>query len=288
MKTKTRMWILGLGAFLVLFSFLASRPASLLGTGGGAKPVKWKAVISDQSANLIGTGDRYIGDGWVYDDRESGVDVYAVIGSPYRMIFRLFLSRPNQFAFIDIYQKELLTDGTLKFSKYPPDGSRNMFAFLGDFHPWDDNYLRAQISFFGPWVSSKAEADWENMLIGESRPVRMWMSLEARNLTGDCSECSPDDYHSLEGNTLDAYIVRESPDTWTAVVDTHFVHFPTNPTTFDYPNVIYDNNDFFREFYCECIPTKVKNRIVYSKETRNSARGAAEGLAFKIKFIKTS
>ena len=50
--------------------------------GGGAKPAAWKAVIPDDSANLIGVGNRHTVEGWVYDDREAGVDVYATIGKP--------------------------------------------------------------------------------------------------------------------------------------------------------------------------------------------------------------
>jgi hypothetical protein len=271
-----------------LFSFLFIMPG--LEGGGGAKPAVWKAVIPYDSLNLTGVGVPDPVKGWVYDDRVTGVDVYATIGKPYRMIFRMILFPPNQLAFINIQPGELHTDGDLKFSRFPPILGTDLFGFLLNSHPYDAQYLRAQIAFFGPDVSTQQEANWENMWIGEVRAVRMWFSLEANNMYGDCSECSPEDYHSLEGNTYDAWITRESLDTWTATVVTDFLNMPVPPDQappFDLSAISYSTRDFLREIYCECVQSKVKNRTFYEKLTRYPAWGRTH-LEFKIKFIKAS
>lgn len=249
----------------------------------GVPPAKWTALIPYDSANLIGSGDRDNGQGWVYSDTEAGVDVYAVIGKPYRMIFRMVVYLPNRIAFRDIAPGNLIVDPDLNYSRFPPGGSRDMFAFLQEAHPYDDGYLKAEIAFIGPFVPTSAEADWENMAIGETKCVRLWMNLESQARVNDCSECAPLDYHSLEGNTSEAWITREDATTWRADVATDFLAQPVTAPPLD--RLSYYDYDFLRERYCECVATKVKNRIVYSKVERCPAVGQTS-LHFSIKFIK--
>ena len=77
----------------------------------------------------------------------------------------------------------------------------------------------------------------------------MWFSLDANNMYGDCSECSPEANHSLEGNTQDAWITRQSQDTWTATVITDFLNRPVpsdQPPPFDLTAISYSTHDFLR------------------------------------------
>ncbi|HDZ25374.1 hypothetical protein LCGC14_0922090 [marine sediment metagenome] len=241
---------------------------------------RWEleAVILDTGGNLVGLEERIKsnGEGWAYSDNEENVTSYAVIGRPARTIFRFRIYYPLQIRFQNIIgYDECDFDPDLKCSKFPPDNT-SLFEFLNGDHPYDAQYRMVDISFFGPFVDSRDDANWEMMDPGESRSGRAWISMEAHNLHGDCSECDVDDYHSLIMNTYDASIKRgvEDVDSWILSVDTNF----------DGPN------DYMREKYCECVkvePTKGKRPPRYYKETRYPAWGQGH-IEFQIKFKRAN
>ena len=237
---------------------------------------RWEleAVILDTGGNLVGT--EVLGpddEGWAYSDNEENVTSYAVIGRPARTIFRFRIYHPLKIGFRGILPLDYGEESGLQSCKFPPYNS-SLFEFLNDDHPYDAQYRMVDISFFGPYVDSRDDANWEMMALGESRSGRAWISMEAHNLYGDCSECDVDDYHSIVMNTYGACLIRDSIDSWILSVDTNF----------DGPN------DYMREKYCECVkvePTKGKRPPRYYKETRYPAWGKGN-IKFQIKFKRAN
>lgn len=253
---------------------------------GKGKPHSWKAVILDTVSNLIGAdASRHNDEGWVYNDNERDVTVYATIGDPFRTIFRFVAYHPVQVKFQNIFQSELYDDPDYISCGFPP-GDSCLFDFINNSHPWDEQYRKVQFYFFGPYVSSKEEADWELMEIGEEKEMRAWILIEANNLTGDCSECNSENYHSLEMNTHDALLIRDAEDVWRIALNTDFNN-PSYPAHTEPPfDFIWSDMDFVREIYCECVevkPPKGKRPPTYRKEQRYPAWGRGN-LAFQIKF----
>lgn len=239
-----------------------------------------EAVILDTKAgygNIVGLeGSRNPdGEGWAYNDNEEDVIIYATIGKPYRMIFRFRVYYPLQIRFQGIQGNLYFDPDDPNYSKFPPNDI-GLFGFLNGEHPYDEQYMRVDISFFGPFVDSKDDANCEKMDPGEERDMRAWISLDAHNLWGDCSECDIENYHSVVMNTYDASITRGigvDVDSWIMSVDTYFL----------------GDNNYMREKYCECVevkPRKGKRPPIYKKENRYPAWGTGN-LKFKIKFTRS-
>lgn len=248
--------------------------------GKGKKSKRWNldAVILDTGGNLVGSEELGFNDeGWVYSDNEENVTSYAVIGRPERMIFRFRIYYPRKIRFQGIIPLDYDFDPDLQSCGFPSEVSEAgicLFDFLNGEHPYDEQYRMVDISFFGPFVGCQDDADWEMMDIDVPQPGRAWISMEAHNLYGDCSECDFDNYHSIVMNTYGACLIRDSLDSWILSVDTDFR----------------DPNDYMREKYCVCVkvkPTKGKKPPRYYKETRYPAWG--QGLMeFQIKFRRAA
>ena len=301
MKIFHYLKYVGLSVFLAIALVLVGiNFAQAKEKGVKAKPSSsWRAVILDTvGSNLKGVGgSRYSVDdgGWIYDDSESDVTIYATIGriggAPYRTVFRFECYYPAQVEIQGVSQNELYLDPDLNYCGYPPDGSytKCLFDFLNNNHPWDDKYTRIHFGFFGPYVSSRNEADWEQMEIGETKPLRTWINIEAMHNPysfGNCSECDRENYHSIEMNTHDACLTRDSIDTWRVIIDTDF----NNP---DYPastvppfDSYYTESDFILERYCECVlsPFSKPKKPRYITEFRHPSWGRGH-VQFEINFI---
>ena len=287
MNKKMAFGVCVLGAFLALLSLgLKTRAAA---------PARWKAALS-ATGNLVGDPARASGGSstdYVYDDAESAVDVYATIGTinsshrGYRTIFKLIVYPPAKVFFNDIIAKAFYTDSALIANGFPDPGRPGLFDFLNGPHPFDAQFASVQVAFFGPFTSSREEADWETWPIGVPKPMRLWISVDAKNLNGDCTECDPENYHSVEVNSFDAVLVRRGPNEWTASVTATFDD-PEKPvpsgTSFDGN---YSMNEFIAEKYCECIEIITKKTTSLVKTLRRPAWGSAMALDFQIRFLKS-
>ncbi|MCJ7486451.1 MAG: hypothetical protein MUQ25_09850, partial [Candidatus Aminicenantes bacterium] len=132
--------LLGIGLVVVLSGSLSR----------AAAPASWKAVILP-GGNLLGDESRNSGSlgGWVYDDAEPSVDVYATIGTSgklYRTIFHMNVYFPEKVLFSGIGFNPVVL-GSNTYPGFP------METTLGEFiegqHPYDDQYLAIQFGFFG-------------------------------------------------------------------------------------------------------------------------------------------
>lgn len=283
---------------LVFFScFLAISNFTPLSKAG--PPAKWKAVILKSSANLRGDSwrlDTGNYQGYVYDDAEDAIDAYAVIGTinsnprAYRTIFHFFVYYPEKVFFHDIDQRTYIEESAanppLVKCGFPDPTRKCLFDFLNGQHPYDNQYLAIQFGFYGPWTYVKNEADWEAMpILGDPKPMRMWVYVDAKNLYGDCVDCNTNTYHSIEVNTFDSWLQRTGTNDWTFTVDATFNN-PNKPIS---PGPSFDNNylenEFIAEKYCERVQTKSGKRILSSKVTRWPAWGGGN-MAFQIKFVK--
>jgi hypothetical protein len=287
----------------LFFAFLIS---GFLFSAVKGKPPKWRAVILDlPDSNLTGLDNwRHNSEGWEYADEEGDVTIYATIGTGagYRSIFRFMAYYPVQVLFRNINLDYYVYHGQdLKDCRFPTEtspGTRCLFDFLNDSHPWDEGYMGVQFGFFSPYSSDKNEIDYENMAIGETMKMRMWFYVEAQNIGGDCSECNEESFHSIEGNAhgdvnpnqpdrlpYDIYLIRDALDTWRIVVNTDFDNpnysFPEDPYMF-----WYNNDDGIREKYCVCVEKQFnKKKTILTKEDRYPASGRGH-MQFQMKFIK--
>jgi hypothetical protein len=246
-----------------------------------AAPVSWKAVILP-GGNLLGDAGRLDGSlgGWVYDHAENSVDVYATIGTAgklYRTIFHMNVYYPEKVFFSGINFIPMLTGSSDTLPGFP---TGPLYTFINGQHPYDDQYLAIQFGFFGEYTTNKALADWTKMGIGATMPMRMYVSIDAKNLQGDCSECIPDNYHSIEINSFDAELKRTGTNDWTVHVNADFAQTPESLT---YP-ASYSSYEFIAEKYCKCVEQKIRNKTYLTKLTNYATWGTGL-MAFDIKFV---
>jgi hypothetical protein len=249
-----------------------------------AVPASWKAVILP-GGNLLGDLDRsdpLLG-GYVYNDTENSVDVYATIGTMgklYRTIFHMNVYFPEKVIFSDIgFNPVFFSNDT-----YPgfPMGT-TLGEFIEGQHPYDDQYLAIQFGFFGEYTTNKALADWTKMEInGAGMPMRMYVSIDSKNLQGDCSECDSNNYHSIEINSFDAELQRTGINDWTIHVDTYFAQIPP-PESLTYPPG-YSSYEFIAEKYCTCFTQTVRKKTISTKVINYATWGTGH-MAFDIKFV---
>ncbi|MCX6567723.1 MAG: hypothetical protein NT147_01560, partial [Candidatus Aminicenantes bacterium] len=242
-----------------------------------AAPASWKAVILP-GGNLLGDAGRLDGSlgGYVYNDAENSVDVYATIGTMgklYRTIFHMNVFFPAQVAFsgVSFIPTEFVDLGF-------PTGP--LGTFINGPHPYNEQYLAIQFGFFGEYTTNKALADWTMMQIGATMPMRMYVSIDSKNLQGDCSECNPTDYHSIEINSFGAELKRTGTNAWTVHVDTNSDNTPDSLT---YP-AAYSSDEFIAEKYCTCVEQTVRKKTTMTKVIKYGAWGAGL-MAFDIKFV---
>jgi len=265
--------LLGIGMAVVLSGSLSR----------AAAPASWKAVILTTAGNL--SGDSYRLDpalgGYVYNDLENSVDVYATIGNMgrlYRTIFHMNVYYPEKLFFSGI---NLIPTSTGNGDTYPgfPDG-KTLFTFINGPHPYNDQYLAIGFGFFGEYATNRAMADWTSMGIGDTKPMRMYVSIDAKNFQGDCSECDPNSYHGVEINSFDAELERTGTDNWTIHVNADFAQYPDSLT---YP-ARYSSDEFVAEKYCTCVEQTVRRKTYLSKGINYAAWGTGS-MVIDIKFV---
>jgi len=121
------------------------------------------------------------------------------------------------------------------------------------------------------------------MGIGATMPMRMSVQIHAKNLLGDCSECIPDNYHSIEINSFDAVLERTGTSDWTIHVNANFDKIPEDGILPAYPNAI-SSYEYVVEEYCKCVEQKVRNKTYLTKVINYAAWGIGP-IAFDIKFM---
>jgi hypothetical protein len=263
--------LLGIGLVVVLSGSLSR----------AAAPASWKAVILP-GGNLLGDALHSDGSGWVYDDAENSVDVYATIGTMgklYRTIFHMNVYYPAkvEFSGTDFIPVSSGSDATL-----PGFPTGQLYEFINNQHPYDDQYLAITFGFFGEYTTNKALADWTKMEIGGAKiPMRMYISIAPKSLQGDCSECIPDNYHGIEINSFDAELGRTGTNDWTIHVDADFAQIP--PESLTYP-AAYSSYEFIAEKYCTCVTSTVRKKTISTKVINYAAWGTGHML-FDIKFV---
>ncbi|MBE0713821.1 MAG: hypothetical protein IH583_15720 [Candidatus Aminicenantes bacterium] len=263
--------LLGIGLVVVLSGSLSR----------AAVPASWKAVILP-GGNLSGDALRSDGSGWVYDDAEPSVDVYATIGTSgknYRTIFHMNIFSPEKLFFSDI---NFIPVSTGSSDTYPGFPTGPLYEFINGQHPYNE-YLAIQFGFFGEYTKNKELADWTKMEIGGAKmPMRMYVSIDSKNLQGDCSECDPTNYHSIEINSFDAELERTGISDWTIHVDTHFDQIPLDESLTYPPG--YSSYEFIAEKYCTCVTQTVRKKTISTKVVNYATWGTAR-IAFDIKFV---
>lgn len=272
-------------ALSIIFCLLGVGLVVLISSGlsRAAAPTGWKAVILP-GGNLAGDSQRLDGNlgGYVYTDLENSVDVYATIGTNggryYRTIFHLNVNYPEKVFFSGI---NLIPVSSGSAATYPgfPNGN-TLFTFINGPHPYDDQYTAIQFSFFGEYTTSKAMADWASMGIGDTQPMRMYVSIYSKPQGGDCVECILNDYHAIEINSLDAVLQRTGADNWTIHVN---AVFDQGGGSLTYPPE-YSSSEFVAERYCTCVEQIVRRKTTLAKVTNYAAWGRG-AMAFDIKFV---
>ena len=263
--------LIGIGTAVVLSDSLSKVPA----------PASWKAVIMG-GGNLSGDGSRLdesLG-GYVYNDTENSVDVYATIGTSgklYRTIFHMNVHYPAKVAFSEV---NYIPVSSGSVDTYPGFPTGQLYPFINGQHPYDDQYLAIQFGFFGEYTTNKALADWTKMQIGAKMPMRMYVSIDSKNLQGDCSECNPTNYHSIEINSFGAELERTGTNAWTVHVNTNS---DSTPDSLTYP-AAYSSDEFIAEKYCTCVEQTVRKKTTLTKVVKYGAWGAGL-MAFDIKFV---
>jgi len=253
-----------------------------------APPSKWKAVILP-SANLSGDPARYqsaLG-GEVYDDAESNVDVYATIGSmgggPYWTVFRARVYFPEKIYIDGVVPTSIQLDETpgLVYDGYPPDGTTQMFDFLNGLHPYDQSYTIG-ISFCGPYVSSRAEAEWESKPVGWTVQGRAVIEIQHDSIGGDCYACPVTNYHDILLQSHDAWLVKETATTYAVTVNTNFNNpdYAIGPAPW-----MGSGKDYILNRYCRCDPRISKKGTYYVKTYYFPELGSAP-MAFQLKYVK--
>src|SRR5512138_1454992 len=152
---------LSIASIVLVVAVLAHSGAA---PAAAASPAKWKVVIPQFSAvdpgrtlNLAGTPGRLVPGlgGYVYDDAESAIEVYATIGmmsgGTYWTIFRTWVHFPEQIEISGVTPFALQTDPLLPLTTPCfPDGSTHWYEFLNGAHPYDPHLV--DIVFAGPYV----------------------------------------------------------------------------------------------------------------------------------------
>ncbi len=256
-----------------------------------AASAKWLAVVLE-GGNLSGDLSRYQSNygGYVYDDAESAVEVYATMGmmsgsgGTYWTIFRTWIYYPEKI-YIDGMDQftsfEQDTTPGLVFNGYPPGGQATLTQFLNGPHPYDQRYT-INIGFFGPYVNSRAEADWENKPVGWILPGRAFIMITDAT-SGDCNVCSATDYHEIQIQTHDAELVKESSTSYLVKVHTTFsdpAHAIVGP-----PWTTNITKDYILNQYCVCVPRTSKRSTYYVKEYRYPELAKAP-MDFEIRYVK--
>lgn len=274
--------VVALGILVAILVFHSLGP-----TSRAAGPASWKAVILSNGGNLSGDADlRFDGSlgGWVYDDAENAVDVYATIGTmgkQYRTIFRMNVYYPEKVFFAGVNFIPMLTGSSDTLPGFP---TGPLDTFINGQHPYDSQYLAITFGFFGEYTNNVALADWTKMEIGgASRPMRMYVSIDAKNFQGDCGECVLNNYHGIEINSFDAELQRTDTNAWTVHVNADFAQIPDNLT---YP-AAYSSHEFIAEKYCNCVMQTVRKKTTLTKVINYAAWGTGH-MAFDIKFVTNS
>jgi hypothetical protein len=264
--------LLGIGMVVVLSGSLSR----------AAAPASWKAMILP-GGNLSGDDNRLDREsgGYVYNDLEASINVYATIGMMgkyYRTVFHMDVYYPEKVFFSGI---ELIPKSSGSAETYPGFPDQNtLFTFINGPHPYDDQYLAIQFLFFGEYTANKAMADWTTMGIGDTKPMRMFVPISSKNFLGDCSEFIPNNYHSIVINSLDAVLERTGTNDWTVHVDTNFDMAPESLT---YPPN-YSSEEFVAEEYYTCIEQTIRRKTQLAKVANYAAWGTGR-MVFDIKFV---
>jgi hypothetical protein len=266
--------LLGIGMVVVLSGNLSR----------AAGPASWKAVILP-GGNLLGDADANRWDGllggYVYMDAEPSVDVYATIGTmgkQYRTIFRMNVYYPEKVFFSNINFIPMLTGSSDTLPGFP---TGPLDTFINGQHPYDNQYLAITFGFFGEYTINKGLADWTKMEVGgASMPMRMYVSIDAKNFQGDCGECDLNNYHGIEINSFDAELQRTDTNAWTVHVNADFAQTPESLT---YP-AAYSSYEFIAEKYCKCVEQKIRNKTYLTKLINYATWGTGQ-MTFDIKFV---
>ena len=241
--------------------------------------------------------------GWVYNDGDefANVNVFirTYINKPniryYTPVFSLDVYTPSQVEFKDIVLSSWGEDSQLNRCGFPnTQGWQMPFcleAFLNQPHP-ASGYKRILLLHEGLCCATQEEADFTLMGIGDRKVMRLHGYIEGQNIYGDCDELNPYDQHCVylkargygeTPNDYDIYLERSDTNVWKVVVCTQF----NNPERSNfYPDAFdYQDDEIFTE-YGDCVPTKIKNRIVDKKVIQHPA-WARGSVAYEILFIRS-
>ena len=169
------------------------------------------------------------------------------------------------------------------YDGYPPTGATPMFEFLNGTHPYDERY-RVNIAFCGPYVTSRAEADWENKPVGWEIRGRIQIDIMTDGFfSGDCHVCAVYNYHDIVLHSHDAWLKKESPTTYLISLNTGF----NNPVCDIGPAPWMQNvrSDFILNRYCFC-ETRVVKKGTYEVNTNAYPELGAAPMAFQIRYVK--
>lgn len=261
---------------VALIMLLSAALVSKASAGPAASAAKLKVVFPLVSAedpartlNITGTAPERrlmpaLG-GYVYDDAESAIEVYATIGmmsgGTNWTIFRTWVHSPEQIEIRNMVPFALYQDASLPLvpPSYP-DGSTHWYEFLNGFHPYDSHYL-VDVVFAGPYVPTRADADWENKPIGWTLCGRVAISIMPEEFTSsDCHLCLAD-HHQIFIQSHKAKLIKESATTYRLVVNEDFSDtsrlWGTAP-----PWTTHIAKDYILHRFCDCV-ARVSKRTTY-------------------------